>query len=131
MGQTAKLGWLDRYCPSIAWILIAVGALAATSGCTRKFFRDRADKAVADVLAEKDRYPRWRIEQYHVYPDPRARFAYPYNPDRPPMPPDDEAAWTLSPHPQKPGKAGVVKVRGTGYLELLSSWDAENRVERA
>src|SRR5262249_35549836 len=61
----------------------------------------------------------------------RARFADPTNPDRPPMPPDDEAAWALSPHPQKPGKSGVATVEGTGYLDLLAMWDATNREEAA
>src|SRR5207245_286130 len=68
---------------------------------------------------------------FHVYSDPRARFADSTNPDRPPMPPDDPAAWELSPHPQKPGKAGIAAVQGTGYLELLAAWDTQNRAEVA
>ncbi len=65
----------------------------------------------------------------HVYPDSRARFADPTNPDRPPMPPDDPAAYDLSPNPQKPGKPGVARVEGSGYLDLMTKWDAENRAE--
>jgi outer membrane protein TolC len=105
--------------------------VAGTVGCTRHFFRKQADKEVAEVLTEKDRYPDWRIEQYHVYPDPRARFADPTNPDRPPMPPDDPAAWCLSPHPQRIPHAGVQYVDGTGYLALLAEWDEQNRAETA
>jgi hypothetical protein len=104
---------------------------AGAGGCTRHHFRLRADREVATVLADKDQYPLWRIEQYHVYPDPRARFADPTNPDRPPMPPDDPAAMALSPNPQKPGKAGVAYVVGTGYLDLLATWDEENRAKAA
>src|SRR5262249_20021088 len=78
----------------------------------------------------KDRYPAWKIENWHVYPDPRARFADPSNPDRPPRPPDDPAAYDLSPDPQKPGKAGIARIEGAGYLELIANWDRENR-ERA
>jgi outer membrane protein TolC len=100
-------------------------------GCTRHFFRQRADKQVDAVLAEKDRYPRWRIEAYHVYPDPQARFADPTNPDRPPMPPDDPAAFELGPNPQKPGKAGIDFHEGQGYLDALARWDAENRAALA
>src|SRR5262249_16616036 len=77
-----------------------------------------------------DKYPFWAIENWHVYSDPRARHADPTNPDRPPMPPDDPAAYDLSPNPQKPGKQGVVLTEGTGYLELIAQWDRENR-ERA
>jgi hypothetical protein len=101
-----------------------------TPGCTRRFFRNAADKEVNDILAEKDRHLAWKIEQWHVYPDPRARFADPTNPDRPPMPPDDPTADRLAPHPQAPGHAGVARVEGTGYLEILKVWDAENRDKR-
>jgi hypothetical protein len=108
------------------WLLM-VSLTIATTGCTRRFFRERADDAVAKTLEDKDRYPAWAIEQYHVYPDSRARFADPTNPDRPPMPPDDPAAHDLSPNPQKPGKAGIGRIEGVGYLELMAAWDAENR----
>jgi hypothetical protein len=112
----------------VCWLL--AGACAAGSvGCTRHFFRKRVDQEVAEVLAEKDQYPNWRIDQFHVYPDPRARFADSTDYDHPPMPPDDPAAWNMSPHPQKPGLAGVTKVQGSGYLDLLKTWDAENRTE--
>jgi hypothetical protein len=105
--------------------------LAAIPACTRSFYRNCADKEVNDILAEKDKYPAWwKIQLWHVYPDPRARFADPTNPDRPPMPPDDPAADQLSPHPQQPGHAGVARVEGTGYLEIIKVWDAENREQR-
>src|SRR5205823_6426988 len=99
-------------------------------GCTRPFYRKKADKEVGEVLAQKDKYPFWAIKNWHVYPDPLARFADPSNPDCPPKPPDDPAAYDLSPNPQKPGKAGVARIEGTGYLELIARWDRENR-ERA
>src|SRR2546421_3885431 len=111
-------------------LLLAFG-LVCPGGCTRHFFRTRADREAAEVLAEKDRCAAWKIEDFHVYPDARARFADPTNPDRPPMPPDDPAAHDLSPTPQKPGKAGVALVEGQGYLHLLAAWDEENRAARA
>lgn len=106
-------------------VLLSAALLAA--GCTRKFFRERADADACALLTEKNRFEPWKIEQFHVYPDPRARFADPFDPDHPPMPPDDPAAKFLSPNPQKPGKAGVGRYDGTGYLELLAAWDAMNR----
>lgn len=108
-------------------MVAAISCLVGPGGCTRSFYRKRADKEVSTVLAEKNRYPQWSIEQYHVYPDPMARFADPTDPDRPPIPPDDPAAWDLSPHPQKPGKKGTQYVRGVGYLNLLAEWDVRNR----
>ncbi len=113
-------------------LALAAGLIAQTGGCTRPFFRKRADEEVAEVLAQKDKYPDWKIDNWHIYPDPKARFADPTNPDHPPMPPDDPAAYALSPNPQKPPhKDGVERVEGTGYLELIAKWDKENREARA
>ena len=107
------------------------GLLVQATGCSRPYFRNQADKEVGEVLAQKDKYPAWQIDQWHVYADRRARFADPSDPDRPPLPPDDIAAHDLSPNPQKPGKAGIARVEGTGYLELIAQWDRENRERRA
>src|SRR5207245_10606185 len=95
------------------------------------FYRDRADLEVSDILTQKDQYAEWQIEQYHVYPDARARFADDSNPDCPPMPPDDPASAEMAPNPQKPGKAGVRMIEGTGYLDLLADWDRETRADEA
>jgi hypothetical protein len=104
--------------------------LACLDGCTRNFYRTAADKEVDDILAEKDHEMPWKIRHWHVYPDPRARFADSTKPDRPPMPPDDPMADQLSPHPQQPGHAGVARVEGTGFLEMIKVWDVENREAR-
>src|SRR5579871_4764 len=122
--------WGTRLCPSLC-ILLALSCGLGITGCTRQFFRKRADEEVSEVLAEKDHDPAWRIAHWHVYPDPRARFADPTDPDHPPKPPDDPASYDLSPNPQRAGKCGVDRVEGTGYLDLLTVWDAENRAEAA
>src|SRR5260221_6300209 len=114
-----------RVLPLLALFILAAGG----AGCTRRFFRERADNDVASILTQKNVFEPWQIENWHVYPDGRARFADPTNPDRPPMPPDDPAARALSPNPQKPGKAGVGLFEGTGYLDLLAAWDTMNRAE--
>src|SRR5262245_60899032 len=82
-------------------LLMLALLLAATSatGCTRRFFRTYADKDVEALLTEKNVFEPWQIENWHVYPDPRARFADPSDPDHPPLPPDDPAAQYLSPNP--------------------------------
>lgn len=110
----------------LLWLTILV-AITGT-GCSRRFYRKQADREVLGLLAEKDKDPRWKIEHLHVYPDPRSRFADWTNPDRPPMPPDDVAAKTLSPNPQKPGHKGVAYIEGNGYLQVLEQWDRENRL---
>jgi hypothetical protein len=131
MERHAHAAKLVRLSVLLGWLLIVGVGMTVASGCTRRFFRNRADEEVAEVLADKDRYPEWRIEQMHVYPDTRARFADDSDPDHPLMPPDDPASWALSPHPQKPGKRGTKQVEGTGYLDLMTVWDRENRAERA
>src|SRR5690242_16247089 len=110
-------------------VLTALAALSlAGPGCSRKFFREYADKDVAGVITQTNKFPDWMVKNWHVYPDPRARFADPYNPDRPPYPPDDFAARVLSPNPQHPTKkTGVGCYDGDGYICLLQQWDADNR----
>jgi outer membrane protein TolC len=121
---------------SSAWrpalnLALAAGLLGESAGCSRRFFRNQADKEVEQVLAQKDKYPEWKIENWWAYPHPLARFADNTNPDRPPMPPDDPAAYDLSPNPQKPGHAGVKRVEGNGYVDLIVAWDRENRARLA
>src|SRR5262245_45472496 len=103
-----------------------VGAtLLLSTGCTRRFYRNWADKEVFEVLNSKDTYPEWELHDYYVYPNPMARFADPTDPDHPPMPPDDVPAWMLSTHPQRPKH--VAYIEGLGYLRVLEAWDAQNR----
>ncbi len=121
--SSRRLGWV------LLLLALSLTELLSLSGCSRRFFRRRADAEVDELLAEKDRFPQWKIDSYYVYPHPLSRFADPTNPDRPPMPPDDPAAWDLSPHPQRPLLKGYANWQGTGYLELMRRWDAENRAK--
>jgi hypothetical protein len=108
---------------TVAAILLLLG-----TGCSRKVWRQRADNDVAGVITQKNVFPQWQVQNWHVYPDPRARFADPSNPDRPPYPPDDYAARVLSPNPQHPGKkSGAGRFEGDGYVHILEQWDSENR----
>jgi hypothetical protein len=122
--EESRLSW------SIVSSLVILGLLMSLSGCTRRFFRRRADAEVDEILCEKDKYPQWKLNDYYVYPHPLSRFADPTDPDRPPMPPDDPAAWDLAPHPQRPLLKGYAYYQGTGYLELMRKWDAENRAKQ-
>ncbi|HEY7152773.1 MAG TPA: hypothetical protein VH575_02340, partial [Gemmataceae bacterium] len=95
--------------------LLSVGLLMSFSGCTRRFFQRRADAEVDAVMAQKDKYPQWKLADYYIWPHPLSRFADPTDWNRPPMPPDDPAAWDLSPHPQRPLLRGYNYWQGTGY----------------
>src|SRR4051812_13821250 len=91
-------GTRSRRPPQTGWrsllqAALGVALMMGTGACTRVYYRKQADKEVSEILADKDKYPFWKIDNFHVYPDPRARFADPSNPDRPPKPPDDPAAY--------------------------------------
>lgn len=107
---------------------LLLGTLLVT-GCTRHFFRERADADVDHLLAKKSSDERWPLINYWVYPHPLSRFADLDNPDCPPMPPDDPAAWLTAPRPQKPSRVGYSE--GTGYLQMLDQFDAINRAQES
>lgn len=112
---------------SILLGLLTAGLLLSSGGCTRRFFQRRADSEVDNILYTKDKYAQWKLSDYFVWPHPLSRFADPTDWNRPPMPPDDPAAWDLSPHPQRPIFRGHAYWQGTGYLDLMAKWDKENR----
>ncbi len=97
------------------------------TGCTRQFFRNRADQDVDALLKSKATDPQWELINYWVYPHPLSRFADFDSPDCPSMPPDDPAAWFTAPKPQHPRNIGYSE--GTGYLDLLNQFDAINRAQ--
>lgn len=130
MNDSSCMGLVARTGKRRILLLVLLGLLAGIGGCTRAFYRKQTDNEVNEILAEKDKIPGAPIEMFHVYPDPRARFADPRNPDRPSQPPDDPDANRLAPHPQNPGKPGVGNVEGTAYLEMIKTWDEQNRAER-
>ncbi|MEX0678267.1 MAG: hypothetical protein WD063_14395 [Pirellulales bacterium] len=76
--------------------ILACGALvlvmASLCGCSRQFFRLRADKEVKYLVTQKSNDPRWRYLNFTIGMDPRARYFDPTNPDCPPMPYDDPAS---------------------------------------
>lgn len=112
--------------PGLLFVACLLFALVLAPGCTRRFFRQDADEEVAALLEEKGNPVQWPLIDYWIYPHPYARFAdLTGNPDFPPMPPDDPAAWELSPHPQKP--KWIAELSGTGYLDLLEQYDTANR----
>lgn len=110
-------------------LIVLAAWVGAGAGCSRQHYRNRADKDVEGVITQKNVFPEWKVENWHVYPDPRARFADPSVPDYPPYPPDDYAAHVLSPNPQHPGRGGVGRNEGDAYLQQVVCWDAQNRYE--
>ena len=73
-------------------LLMAVSAAAGISGCSRAFWRKQADRDAYDLTVERITDSRWDLPRIDIQPDPRSRFFDPYDPDKPPLPPDDPAA---------------------------------------
>lgn len=124
--------WLSRRCatcqrvasilrgvrPRRLWV-ICVLVVAVGGGCSRRFYRERADREADQVIAEKAGDPRWAIGDFELAPDPRSRFYDPYCADEPPQPPDDPAAEMLAPRPQWASTELPVPHESDAYLELL------------
>ena len=87
-----------RFAAALRRLPWLAACLAVAAGCTRAFFRERADRDVEGLLQEKSVDPRWAVDgTWYVYPDPRARFTdFDKSPDHPKKPPDDPAAAATS-----------------------------------
>ncbi len=107
---------------SRAALVVAIAALGLGGGCGREFFRNWADQDVSEAVFEKSRDPRWKLDTFSIEPPALSRFANPYDPDRPPAPPDDFATEALSPVPQWPHHRLMVPSEGTGYLDMMETW---------
>lgn len=81
--------------PILAAALLAVG-------CTRGHYRRAADRETYPIIAEREAlHPGYDIGRLQLEPPPESRLSDPFNPDRPPKPPDDPAAGVLMAHPYK------------------------------
>jgi hypothetical protein len=76
---------------SMRWLAV-FGVALLLGGCSRAFWRDQADTDVYQAIGEKVNDPRWAVPRLDITPDPRSRFADPFDPDHSPLPPDDAAA---------------------------------------
>ena len=122
--QQPQFGHTERSVrrPAFAMMILVLLATVAGPGCGREFFREWADQDVSEAIFEKSRDPRWRLETFSIEPPALSRFADPYDPDRPPAPPDDFATEKTSPVPQWPHHRLITPVEGTGYLNMLDAW---------
>jgi outer membrane protein TolC len=74
-----------------AWGMIVLAVLV--SGCTRAYYRRSADRDVYSATDERNHDPRWAVPRISIDTPPESRLHDPFNPDRPPLPPDDPAAY--------------------------------------
>jgi outer membrane protein TolC len=102
---------------------ILTAALLAV-GCTRAHYRKAADGETYSILAERQALgPGYGIGRTQLEPPPFSRLADPFNPDRPPKPPDDPAAGVLMAHPYKFSGAHHWDKDGTTDLIEPPGWE--------
>ena len=77
--------------PASCWACL-LALLAATHGCSRQHYRLQADREVDALIEEKSNDPRWAVDNFSIEMNPRSRYYDDYDPDKPPMPPDDPAS---------------------------------------
>jgi outer membrane protein TolC len=73
------------------WMVFVL--LLLVIGCSRAFWRRQADRDSYAILEERNNNPEWQVPTFSLNPNPSSRYYDPYNPDYPPMPPDDPAAY--------------------------------------
>lgn len=75
--------------------LLALAALLAVEvGCTRRHYRDQADAQAGSLWGQFTRETRQPPVAPTIQISPASRMYDPFNPDRPPMPPDDPVSNT-------------------------------------
>jgi outer membrane protein TolC len=78
-----------------ALVLILAGLL---SGCSRAHYRRSADRETYGAIRERTGDPRWDLPRVSIAVPPESRLFDPFNPDCPPLPPDDPAAHVYMHH---------------------------------
>jgi outer membrane protein TolC len=81
--------------------LICLGLVAALGGCQRPWYRRSADRETYAVEREHEDEARWPVANTDITPPPDSRLYDPFNPDYPPIPPDDPAAHFYMHHPDR------------------------------
>lgn len=77
----------------LVFLVLAAGVCLLATGCSRQYWRNQADRLTYDIIRSKSLDPRWISPKIEVRPiDPRSRFANLFDPDKPPLPPDDPEA---------------------------------------
>lgn len=90
-GRDARRGAMRAWIAIIGLILL-VPVLAA---CSRDHYRRQADREVQCLIESGTTDPRWPLTDYTINADQRSRYFDPYDPDCPPMPPDDPVSHQL------------------------------------
>ena len=101
-----------------AWKIVAltgVAMLLFQLGCSRTFYRKQADHEALYILKEKGNDRRWNMDDFSIEIDEQSRMFSVDDPDRPAMPPDDEAA--------------SIFMKSVDGMEGYDGWEQDGRLE--
>jgi outer membrane protein TolC len=87
-----------RLLQCLVLLVLAVG-LALAGGCQRPWYRRDADRETYATEAQHENEDLWPVARTVITAPPQSRLFDPFNPDYPPMPPDDPAANFFMRHP--------------------------------
>jgi outer membrane protein TolC len=79
--------------------LLCLGLLAVAGGCQPPWYRRDADRQTYAVEREHENEALWPVGNTSITAPPGSRLCDPFNPDYPPIPPDDSAAHYYMHHP--------------------------------
>ncbi|MDA8696898.1 TolC family protein [Rhodopirellula sp.] len=94
-------------------VLIACAVSFFLTGCSRPWYRQKADQDAYALIREKGGY----LDHSSIYPSEQSRLADPYSIDEPPMPKDDPASHRLM-H-KVDGKDGSDQWHRFGQIETI------------
>ncbi|MHC5537307.1 TolC family protein [Singulisphaera rosea] len=110
-------GWIVR---RLCWLLAAGILLPALVGCTRRYYRDFADRDVYRIEKERMDDWRWQVPDRPVEADPRSRIGDVHDPNHEPIPPDDPGARPFQVTAGRPFEFHGWKKRGVAAVEDMN-----------
>lgn len=101
-----------------SWVVGSL--LLMLMGCTRRYYRNFADRDTYRIEQDRNFDWRWRLPDRPVEAHPDSRIGDRHDPNREPIPPDDPAARPFQVSAGRPFEFAGWKQRGTAPVEDLS-----------
>lgn len=110
-------GWIVR---RLRWLTAAGVLLVLMVGCSRRYYRDFADRDVYRIEQERMTDWRWQVPDRPVEADPRSRIGDVHDPNHEPIPTDDPGARPFQVTAGRPFEFHGWKKRGVAAVEDMN-----------
>ena len=107
------------------WLMPLFAVLVMLVGCTRRYYREFADRDVYRIEQQREFDWRWELPDRPVEADPKSRIGDKHDPDHQPIVPDDPAARPFQVTAGRPlefmgwKKRGIQPVEDLGWMEFI------------